>query len=263
MRRLTAVGAGAGVLLAASVASAQPARGAFGQQGQFIVSADRLFSLFSWSRLSQDDFNATPGTKSTTTTNGTAISLLWGSNQLVDSNGNVLISPFAVPRVGVDYVIVPHVTIGGNVVLFFTLGGSTSTDMNNNGVTTSASVDNPGQILFGIEPRAGYILPLTDMFSLWLRGGFSYYVDSTKLTQGAGAGQQTQTVTLNQFALDLEPQIVFTAIPHVGFTAGLTGDIPITGGHSLDTNANGVSTSVSAWSGVAFFGVTLGMFAYF
>ncbi|HZU85786.1 MAG TPA: hypothetical protein VE987_22830 [Polyangiaceae bacterium] len=259
-RMLTAVGASLGVLLAAGAAHAQP-HDTFGQQGQFIIGADRLFSLFSYTHIAQDQFNPGPGnSKQTTTVNGTALSLLWGSSPVIANGGVPIISPFAVPRIGVDYVIVPHVTIGGDLIVFFTLGGNTATDTTTNGGTTSStSTDNPGQFLFGIEPRGGYILPLTDMFSLWLRGGLSYYIQSSKTT----AGGSTTTNTTNQLALDLEPQVVFTPIPHVGFTAGLTGDIPLTGGHSTDVNTNGRDTSQSAWSGILFVGVTLGMLAHF
>jgi hypothetical protein len=253
------------MLLATSSAHAQPEKGSFGQQGQFIISADRLFSLFSWTHIAQDQFGG-GGTKTTITVNSTAISLLAGSSPVVVSNPNgtypaAIISPFAVPRIGVDYVIVPNVTIGGNLIVFFTLGGNTGVDTTpNGGTTTTRSGDNPGQFLFGVEPRGGYILPLTEMFSLWLRGGLSYYIETAKLSQGG----VTNTTTFNQLALDLEPQFVATLIPHVGFTAGLTWDIPLTGGHSLDTTMqNGSSTSQSAWQGIMFVGVTVGMLAYF
>jgi hypothetical protein len=262
MRKLTAVGVCAGVALTSSAASAEP-HTYFGQHGEFIISADRLLPLFSFTHIQQDAFAPGPGnSKAVNVYNQSAISLLWGSAggtgeaQSIDTF-------FTVPRVGLDYVIAPHWTIGGDVAIYFTLGGNTSTDTTSNtGVTTTTSTGNPSVLVFGVEPRGGYVWPLTDLFSLWLRFGVSYFVASSKNT-GPGNNPQTVTQTTNQFALDLDPQFVFTPFTHLAFNAGLTADIPVAGGHSQDTTVNGVTTSASAWSGVAYFGVTAGILVYF
>ena len=256
VRRLTAIAVGAGVILTAPRAGAQ-AHSTFGERGEIILSADRLFPLFAYSHTSQDDLLPVGSPKETSTNNEASISLLWGSTQPVGENF------YTVPRVGFDYVLFPHVTVGGDLIVFFTLGGSSSASTTNAGVTTTNSNGNPSSLVFGLAPRGGYILPLSDLFSLWLRGGFSYYVGSTKTTTGAGAGQTTNSGSVNQFGLDLDPQIVFTPIPHLGVTAGLTADIPLTGGHSSDTDQGGVSTSQSAWSSIFFFGITTGLIGYF
>jgi hypothetical protein len=265
MRTLTAVGATLGVLLAAPLASAQAnAGGTFGQQGQFIVSADRLFDLFAFSRNQQDLFNPNPGdNKTTQTSTQTSFGLLWGSAFPTGSENF-----YTIPRVGFDYTIVDHITVGGEVVAFFTVGGSTSTEHDHpNGSTTTDSADNPGWSVFGIAPRGGYILPLTDLFSLWLRGGFSWYTANSKSTISAGNASTTTSTGIQQFAIDLDPQLVITPLPHAGFTVGLTGDIPIGGGHSQEINiTNGTmnaNTKFSAASSQAFFGVTTGMLVWF
>jgi hypothetical protein len=257
MRRLTAVAASVGVLLTASLARAQ-AHDGFGRQGQFILSADRLVPIFSFTHFSQDSTNPGAGnTKVVNTTNQTAISLLWGSTWAASPTS----PPFyTVPRVGFDYVIVPRLTIGGDIVVFFTLGGSNGTETTRtNGTTTTTSSDNPSQLLFGIAPRAGYIWELTDLFSVWLRGGFSYYVASSKSTNGNTTTSNSQ----NQFALDLDPQFVITPVPHFGITVGLTADIPLTGGHATEVDVPNASTNVSAGASVAFVGVTAGLLGYF
>jgi hypothetical protein len=82
-------------------------------------------------------------------------------------------------------------------------------------------------------------------------------VANSKTTVGA----DTVTTSTNQFALDLDPQFVVTPIPHLGFTLGLTADLPIAGGHSTDDGTSGVSVSKS--SSVLFFGLTAGMLGYF
>ncbi len=265
MRTLTAVGATLGVLLTAPFASAQANAGAaFGQQGQFIVSADRLFDLFAFSRNSQDLFNANPGdNKTVQTSTQTSMGILWGSTFPTGSENF-----YTVPRLGFDYTIVDHVTVGGELVVFFTLGGSTSTEHDHpNGSTTTDSADNPGWTVFGIAPRGGYILQLTDLFSLWLRGGFSIYTANSKSTTTLGNTTTTTSNGVQQFAIDLDPQLVITPIHHAGFTVGLTGDIPIGGGHSQEVNfTNGTMTTDTkngAASSQAFFGVTAGMLVWF
>lgn len=52
-------------------------------------------------------------------------------------------------------------------------------------------------------------------------------------------------------------------VPGVGFTVGLTVDIPVTGGNSEEIDFNGASTTQSAFSSVLFFGATVGLLAYF
>jgi hypothetical protein len=258
----------------ASSASAQVPAGDFGQRGQFIVSADRLFPLFSYTHFSQDAFAPGAGnTKQTNFANQTSISLLWGSasGPALGPAGSAIPSAsaiqtfFTVPRVGVDYVLAHHVTVGGDAAIYFTLGGNAGADTTNNaGVTTTSSNGTPSVLVFGLAPRGGYILTLNDMFSLWLRGGFSYFISSLKNTAGPANAQITTTFTTNQFALDLDPQLVITPFPHVGFTAGVTADIPLAGGVAQDTTpAGGATTTVSAFSSVLYFGITGGMLVYF
>jgi hypothetical protein len=268
MRNVTAVAASIGVFLAAPLVHAQ-ARDDFGRQGQFILSADRLVPLVSFTRTSQDQLPAPfgtlpPGANRVTTNNSqTSISLLWGGTGNATPGGPIN-TFYTVPRLGFDYVIIPNVTIGGNVIVFFTLGGSSGNETTlNSGATTTTSADNPSALVFGVAPRGGYILELTNLFSLWLRGGVSYYVANSKTTQGTGNGQTTLSNSVNQFAIDLDPQLVITPVPHFGITAGLTADIPIAGGHSAQLDRPGGSQSASAYSSVLYIGVTAGLMGWF
>ncbi len=262
MRTLTAVGATLGVLLTAPLASAQAAAGgAFCQQGQFIVSADRLFPLFEYTRVSQDAFAPGAGVnKDVTTTTQTSLGFLWGGTL------PAVETFYTVPRVGFDYTIVDHVTVGGEIIAFFTLGGSASREVDRtNNTSTTTNTDQPAWTVFGIAPRGGYVLGLTDVFSVWLRGGFSFYTANQKSTFTDPTGAKTTTtVNVQQFAIDLDPQLVITPIHHFGFTVGLTGDIPIGGGHSQEVVApNGNSVNQSAPSSLAYIGVTAGMLGWF
>ena len=258
-------------------AFAQAAKGGdFGEQGQFIIGADRLLPLFGYNHWSYDLPTTANVTKDNVSGSSWNLSLLYGGTPwssdltglgrggaLGGAFGNTNLA-FTVPRVGLDYVIVPNVTIGGDLILYFTVGGNTSTEVDlQGGQTNTTTNDNPGVTLFGIAPRGGYILGLNDMFSLWLRGGFSYYTWTSKQTVTNGGTSTTYTASQNQPAIDLEPQVVFHIIPHVGFTAGLTLDIPFAGGYSDSVNQNGQTNTTSNSSSLLYFGLNLGMLAYF
>ncbi len=258
-RRLTAVGTAIGVWLIAPQAEAQFRGKDFGEKGAFVFSADRLVPLLSYERLSLDDLQ-TPNQTNTTTQ--TAISILWGS--ATPSNLSTNASPslfFTVPRVGFDYTFAPNWTIGGDGVIFFTLGGSSDSENRPaGGASTTGSLSGPSTTLFGIAPRAGYIFEFNDVWSLWLRAGASFYTTSTKLTL---ANNNTTTSGANQLALDLDPQFVIAPVKHFAFTAGLTVDVPITGRHWQDVTLANNTTTVSASSSMLFIGATAGLLGWF
>jgi len=255
-RTLTAALSTLAVLTAAPLAMAQKAE--FGQQGQFILSADRLVPFFSFDDVSQAALQGggNAAIKSITNTHSsTSLSILYGGMANPDEQF------FTAPRVGFDYVVIPNVTIGGSIVAVFSLGGSDKTETDfTNGQTQTNSTAHDTVTGFGLAPRAGYVLPITEMLSLWLRGGFSYYIASDKPPTN---NNTTESITINQLSLDLEPQLVLTAIPHVGFTAGLDVDIPLTGGISENLTQGGTSETISGHSSIFYLGVVLGMLAHF
>jgi hypothetical protein len=261
------------VLLVGSVASAQPA-GGFGDQGQFILSADRLFPAFGYTKASVDQAGPLGGgvQKVTDAEDMSMLGLFWGGAPAYGlgtggAGGTVFSVPnvFTVPRVGFDYTIIPNVTIGGNLIVFFTLGGNRSEQtIFTNGSTQTSTSNEPTSTIFGIAPRGGYILRLSDLLALWLRGGFSFYTVNVKQTTTDNAGNQTTySVGYNQLAIDLDPQLVITPVPHFGFNVGLTGDIPLTGGHFVSITTPNSSQSVSAGSSLLFIGVTAGILGWF
>ena len=251
MKRWLAAVAGMGCILStASFAHAQMKQ-EFGEQGEFIIGADRLVPLLSWSRYSVDEPTG-PGVSSMTgSSNQTSFSLLFGSTE--DPADQF----YTVPRVGFDYVVVPNVTVGGDFMLLFTSGSSSTETDNTNGTSSQANQSSPSLTGFGIAPRGGYILRLNEIVSLWFRGGFSYYQTST-----SDSNDHT-TNSVQQWAFDLEPQAVFTVIPHVGFTGAVNLDIPFGGSTSVETDINGISNKTSAFSSIAYLGATVGMLAYF
>lgn len=221
LRNLTALGAALGTMLVATAAQAQD-KGTFGEQGQLIIGADRLFPLFSFTTNQYTNSNVNPNQSTTIT--GTSLSFFWGTNSVsgatnapgVAAGGNP--NFYSVPRVGADYTIIPHLTIGGELIAFFTLGGNTSTSQGN----VSNSVGSPGANTFGIAPRVGYIIGMNDTISFWLRGGFSYYLANESLndagcTQGSTGNDSEQLWTIG---LDLDPQLVISPVNHLAFTVG-------------------------------------------
>jgi len=269
VRAAIALGSGASIVFGASVASAQQRSGDFGQPGQFIIEGNRLFQLIAFDDVSQQIPGAGGGevSKVTNTTQSTTVALLYGSNGnttgVYDKTTSDLF--YTVPRVGFDYVLLPNVTIGTDLVVLFTLGGHNTTETDyTNGSNTTTTNPNNGVTGFGITPRGGYILQLADMWSLWLRGGFSYYVATTTLPTVSAAGvTSTNNVTVDEFGIDLEPQMVFTPVPHVSFTAGITADIPIAGGISAHNTTGDTSTTSSANSSIFYLGLDLGMLVHF
>lgn len=259
---LTAAAVATTATFAASTGHAQ-LRDPFGERGQFVLSADRLVPLFSWTRVAQDAFPNALGANVTNqfaVDTQTSFSLFWGS-AFTQAPATLF---FAIPRVGVDYFVVPHLTVGADLAFFFTVGGShaTETDLAN-GSSTTTSTSNSNLFVLGFAPRVGYVFRLNDAFSFWPRGGLSFYTATANNPTQAGGNSSHDNV--NQLALDLEPQIVYTPVSHFGLTAAIDGDIPLYGRHShTDFGNNGSTTdSVAANSSVAFFGVTLGMLGYF
>jgi hypothetical protein len=241
IRTLTTISALLFVLLASRGAYAQKA--GFGEKGEFILGADRLVPVFSYSQVWQGHLGNAPPNE-TTTFSQTSFSFFWGSTAPEDTF-------FTVPRIGLDYVLAPHFTIGGELVLFVTAGASSSIATNTPAGTTTTPNQSTTRTTFGIAPRVGYVLELTNLFSLWLRGGFSFYTEGDSQTLGTNTGSG-----VNQFALDLEPQFVITPLAHVGITLGPTLDLPLFGQRWQDPNQ-------SAYDAVLFFGINAGLLVYF
>jgi hypothetical protein len=234
LRRLTTLGVALGALLVASPASAQQAGATFGDQGQFIFGADRLFGVFAYTQN-----QITPsGTNATTTVTGTDMAFFGGLNSVgVGGGAFVAGNPtfYNVPRLGFDYTIIKGLTLGGEVIAFFTLGGGTT---QGNGPSTS----NPGGSVFGIAPRVGYIFSLSDVFAIWPRAGLSYY-DANFSVRDGRFNVCNDTANANVFGLDLDPVVTISPVQHFAFMVGPTLDWGFTGGYSTSTPNNGACSS--------------------
>lgn len=250
LRSLLAITASSLVLFAASSASAQ----SLGDKGELIISADRLVPLFAYN-VNKFEEDAGGGLTRTNTSSQPSFSILPNVNSSVLGAGNF----YNIPRVSLDYAVIQNLTIGGSVILAFTVGGSNETKAG----TTSVSVDAPSQTLFGIAPRIGYTVHLTDLFTFWPRGGFGFYTYSSKSTNNDRGQSFTSTTSQNQFAINLEPVFAITPIPHVFFILGPVIDIPITGTRKTEQQQGGTTVTTSNSASQFHFGITAGLGGYF
>ena len=260
--------------LVATTSHAQDKAGGFGEQGQFIFGADRLFYLFDYS---QNTYTTQGNNPVSTSISGTSMSLFWGTNAVqgatnapaggagIAFGGNPTF--YTPPRLGFDYTIIPNLTIGGEVIAFFTLGGNAAQSQNGN--TVSAAT--PSGNTFGLAPRVGYIIGMNETISFWLRGGFSYYNANLSQNHANCAAGTSGSDSANEwdFGLDLDPQVVISPIPHFAFTAGPALDWGFVGNASTTTpntnNGNrcdqGTTTTTQNYTNVNF-GITGGLLGW-
>ncbi|HEY5241390.1 MAG TPA: hypothetical protein VIJ22_07990, partial [Polyangiaceae bacterium] len=137
VRRLTAVAAGVGVMLVGSLAQAQT-KSTLGDPGEFIFSADRLMPVLGYSNESTTQATQLPPgvNKISSSESQSSLGFFWGGSPgyVVPLGGTNATLPnvFTVPRLGFDYTVIPNLTVGGEIVVYFTLGGTQSTETDNN-----------------------------------------------------------------------------------------------------------------------------------
>jgi hypothetical protein len=239
-RTLLGLGALSAALLVPSAAEAQDAHG-FGSQTQLIVSADRLVPLFAWTCTtvtSTQGYNSTEITQSDSST-----SILWGNDGQAFFFGPR--SPHTVPRAAVDFVVIPHLTIGGTLAFAFSLGGSTETETRNNNQTVTVKNDSPSNSVIALGPRVGYIIPMGDILAFWLRGGFSFYsLRRTQEDRDNNGAVERDTTKVSAFSLDLDPQLCIVPLEHFFFSVGPQINIPLTGTVSQERVRGATTTTV-------------------
>lgn len=227
----------------------------FGKQGQFILSADRLMPFFAYTneRTTLEQNNQ----KDTTSTSNASMGILFGRS----TNANI---PYTVPRVGFDYTVIDHLTLGGNLIAIFGFGGSVTGTRETPGQTVTTTQDSPTITGFGVEPRVGYIFDLSSVFYIWLRGGFSFYTLSAKSTQTNNNGVvTTDTTSRSVFGLDLEPTLVISPINHFGITIGLPVDIGFAGSQKREVQTGATTVTTDLSYSAFHFGINAGLLGYF
>ncbi len=217
-----AVAASAAMMAASSASAQEPPR--FGERGQLVISADRLVPLLGYTSQS---ITASDGDVTTKTTDsGASIAFLIGREPQLGVMHTT-------PRVAVDVTVLPRLTIGTAFAFAFGIDG-THTEERTPRVGQHTVRENaiPGATLLGFAPRVGYVVPLGRQLAFWPRAGIAFYSvkSQREVTSNLGVtSSATETDTI--FSLDLDPQLVWTPLPHVLVHAGPLANLPFTGAH--------------------------------
>lgn len=229
-----------------------------GSKTQLVVSADRLFPFFSFSRASITSV-ANNQTR-TIAESGASFGFFLGDEPAL---GTV----HTIPRVAFDAVIVKGFTVGGSFAIALGLSRKQTdeTIRNDNGVTTTVETRPPRETIVGFAPRFGYIIPFTQAFGMWPRLGLGVYSRSTKQdivnNQNTVIGTQTDSDTV--LSLDLDPQFVLTPLEHVFFHFGPIFNIPLTGSRSSEDARGPNTTTATSDLAVFHFGISVGLGVWF
>lgn len=95
--------------------------------------------------------------------------------------GGVTPNPFAIPRLGVDFILPSNLTLGG-AVGFSRVSGSVSST-NNSGTTRSEDIGSV--FLYTLTPRIGYRIPVSDRIDFTPRAGLT--LAGASLSPGEGS----------------------------------------------------------------------------
>jgi len=219
----------------------------FGHPGQVILSADRLFGL-NFTNTTMED--AVTGSKQSQSR--TNISLLWPPLTL-DT-----LSPYTIPRVAGDFIVVAGLTVGGSIGFVRSTGKIKSEPVG----TPSTERDADTITIFTFAPRIGYALAIAPGIAFWPRAGVTYYSFNVESTS-TGPTPVTDSDTLKGFGLNLEPLFVFSPVPHFGITAGPVVDLPLSGSLSSETTPSTAPNPPDDKYRFTNFGLALGVLGYF
>jgi hypothetical protein len=213
----------------------------FGDRGQLAITGENLF-VISGERRSE-----------TSPTGGDDVDVTNRQGFLVGTTLDSF-SP-RIPQVGGHYFIIPSLSIGGTIGYEGRGGSHTNPPV---GPVQPASVPKPDASTFVFNPKVGYVLSLNNLFGFWFRGGLGYY----HYGQSSGVDSRNK-FGFNFWFVSLDALFVVTPVQHLGFYAGLQGDISFTGSH---TNANVMGPQVIETSNSTSFrdiGLGAGIIGYF
>ena len=140
--------------------------------------------------------------------------------------GGVTLNPFAVPRVGVDFILPSNVTLGG-AVGFTRLSGSTSSG--------SKSQDVGSVFLYSLTPRVGYRIPLSDKIDLTPRGGLTFAGASGSL------GDSKNDASIFAVAISADAPLAFRLTDSFNLLAGAAIDYTVSATATTTTSSTTVT----------------------
>jgi hypothetical protein len=120
-----------------------------------------------------------------------------------------------------DYFVIPNLSVGGNILF-----GVFSPAHGNSGPGTTVT-------LFGIAPRVGYNLPITDMISFWPKVYFSYVT-----ANGSSGGNSSG---LNASAIGVFAPLMFVPTPHFFLGIGPDFSTQLSNNETGSQTVNGVT----------------------
>ena len=180
------------LLLLGFLALAEPASAqVLGSKGDAIFSAERLFGV-RYEVFEGEPPDPLPPFKQSETTIAFGFA---GS-----------LTPYNIPRVGFDYMLIDKLSLGG------TLGFS----------TTSSEIEGLGPTaatpkLFMIEPRVGFLHMFGRVAGIWPRGGLTFHSRSRE-----------DDYSESGLSLNVECNFPIVIAPHFGILLGLTFDRSLT-----------------------------------
>ena len=124
-----------------------------------------------------------------------------------------------------DYFVIQSLSVGGNILF-----GVFNPAQSGSGPSTTATV-------FGIAPRVGYNIPLTDMISFWPKVYFAY----TTVNASSGGGSSG----VNATAIGIFAPIMFVPAPHFFLGIGPDFSTQLSSNTTFSGSAGGVSASGS------------------
>lgn len=201
------------------VMSAQAGAQMFGEQGQFIVSADRVMGY----THSSATFDPDPPDAEVQVTQ---------DNFAFLGQGDVVTPMFSNPRISFDYTVIDGLTLGGSLS-FWTQSGEAETEA----PFGTLQSDLPSSTLFVLAPRIGYIFMFSEHVGIWPRGGFSFFVGENEAFFGEDS-------SLSGFAFDVEVPFAFVPLPHTAIFVGPAFDATITAGGEIDPGNTDYDLSV-------------------
>jgi hypothetical protein len=228
----------------------------FGEKGQLIVSADRLFPLVSYT--TQSITSSQPELTTSVTDSGWSMAFFVGHEPTLGA-------AHTIPRLAVDYTVSRRLTMGIAFALAFGIDGTHTEERTPVGEPqTVRENSSPGSTLLGFAPRAGYVLPINPQFAFWPRAGFGFYSMKSSREETSNLGvTSTATQTDTHFSLDLDPEFVWTPIPHVIAYAGPLLNLPLTGSHETTFEQATDSKDRSDDLSVFHLGISVGLGIWF
>ncbi|MDB5212152.1 MAG: hypothetical protein JWO86_79, partial [Myxococcaceae bacterium] len=229
---------------------------AFGDRGQLVLTADRLFPIVSYTTQTITAVEGATTTK--ITDSGASVALFIGREP-------TLAAVHTIPRLAVDFSVMNRVTFGTSFALAFGLPATHTEERAITGAPTTTRTNSaPGTTILGFAPRMGYVLPLGPHFAIWGRAGLAFYSVKSHVEQTSNSGAtSTSTQTDTIFSLDLDPQLVWLPLEHVLVHVGPLVNVPLTGSHDTAFSQGSDSKDRSDDLSIVHVGLSAGLGAWF